>query len=264
MVISTRTETAPQLVRIGLAPALGSHAASTQKPRRSQWPCCASSDATGADHFFAWQRAGDAAPYLALFLVGTRFGDGDGSKLRQYVFQSMLRISSMRDLNRECLAWSGIRAVLNAERAIGLIKSPGAFQSALDASYTAWATKGPAEAAPGVDVRLDASNYTARCDMCDEMCSMRYPGPAATGSPAAHRAPGTDGVHPPRRAAVDRTRSRPGYRHPRHAFGRGSGLAPAAVSNRPGGASRPTGSLDFPADRDQRPKSSHRTGGAKP
>lgn len=175
VVISTRSEPAAQLVRIGLAPTLASQSAATEKPPLSQWPCCSSSDAAGTNHFFAWQRAGDVAAYLALFLVGIRFGDGDGSKLRQYVFQSMLRVSSMRDLNRECLAWSGIRAVLNGERTIGLIKSPGAFQSALDASYTAWATKSPAVSSLGVDVRLDAGNYTARCDMCGEMCGVRVP-----------------------------------------------------------------------------------------
>lgn len=175
VVISTRSEPAAQLVKIGLAPILGSQFAATGKPRLSQWPCCASSGMAGANHFLAWQRAGEAAAYLALFLVGIRFGNGDGSKLRQYVFQAMLRTTAMRDLSRECLAWSGIRTVLNAERTIGLIKSPGAFQSALEASYAAWATKSPAEASLGVDVRLDTGNYTARCDMCDEMCGVRIP-----------------------------------------------------------------------------------------
>lgn len=175
VVVSTRTEPAAQLVRIGLAPNLGPQGAVVQAPQPSPWPCCATSNSAPANHFLAAKRASDAAAYLALYLVGIRFGKGDGAKLRQYVFQSMLRLSSMRDLKRECLVWSGLRTILTAERSVGLIRSHGSFESALEASYTAWATKSPADAGLGAAIRLDASSYTARCDMCDEMCGVRIP-----------------------------------------------------------------------------------------
>lgn len=177
VVISTRSEPAPQMVRVALAGAVGAGAsAPTARPVPPvPWPCCVAGDTRAVGHFLAGQRASDVAPYLALFLVGVRFGEGDGTKLRQYVFQAMLRASSMRELNRECLAWSGIRAVLAAERALGLTKSPAAFQAAMEASYAAWETKRPADATLGAEVRLRAAGYTARCDMCDEMCGVRIP-----------------------------------------------------------------------------------------
>jgi hypothetical protein len=175
VVISTRTEPAPQMVRVALASAVGAAGPKIRPVPPVPWPCCAAAGTRVVNHFLAAQRATDVASQLALFLVGIRFGEGDGAKLRQYVFQALLRTSSMRDLNRECLAWSGIRTVLAVERALGLTKSPGAFQTAVDVSYAAWETKRPAEAALGVDVRLPAASYTARCDMCDEMCGVRVP-----------------------------------------------------------------------------------------
>ncbi|MGA5464327.1 ATP-binding protein [Mycobacterium sp. NPDC050041] len=174
VVVSTRTEPAPQLARIGLAPPLGVRGATEQSQPPVPWPCCTPAGVP-ASHFLAWQKAGAAAQYLALFLVGVRFGDGDGAKLRQYVFQSLLRQTSIRDLNRECLAWAGIRHVLSAERALGFFKSPNAFEASVDSSYAAWASKEPAAATLAREVRLDAGGYLARCDMCDEMCGVRVP-----------------------------------------------------------------------------------------
>jgi hypothetical protein len=174
VVVSTRIEPAPQLVKVGLAAPLGSRGATWLKPPLSPWPCCGGA-VSSASHFLAWQRAAAAADYLALFLVGIRFGAGDGAKLRQFVFSSLLRLTSIRDINRECLAWAGIRHVISAERAMGFVKSPTAFEAAVRGSYGAWVTKEPAVSSLAGELRLDAGNYTARCDMCDEMCGVRVP-----------------------------------------------------------------------------------------
>jgi len=108
---------------------------------------------SAANHFLSWQRADAAAPYLALFLVGVRFRRWRRGKLRQHVFQALLRLASIRDLNRECLAWSGIRNVLSAERAVWSHQVADAFESALECSYAALGDKDPAVATLATEVR---------------------------------------------------------------------------------------------------------------
>lgn len=174
-IISTRTEPAPQLVAVNLAQPIGSGRARTAPTPRPSWPCCAGAGTAAAAHYLSWQRAPRVADAMALFLTAIRFGSGDGTSVRQYVFQALVRHSAMGDLNRECLAWAGIRRILAAERALGLIRSPAAFTTTLERCYRAWATKMPADASLGTDVRLDSSTYLTRCDKCNDVCGVRVP-----------------------------------------------------------------------------------------
>lgn len=193
VIVSTRSEPAPQTVQVAPAAPRFAHHATAPVLAPAAWPCCrASTPAEGQAHFQAWGASVGAAAAMALFLVGLRMGAGDGQQLRQAVYDDLLTARRDPKVSTDCLAWCGLRRILVQERAAGLLGSRKAFESLLGRSYDAWAGRGPVAADRAATTGIQTA---ARCPGCGERCTVRVPaeilattaprtGPAALRSPS--------------------------------------------------------------------------------
>lgn len=172
-IMSTRDEPHPQTIQVEPAKEHGSHPARPPAGKAASWPCCSPDTVAKAEgHYRAWAAAADAAPHMALFLVGLRTGSGDGDALRRHTYLHLLASRPNTSTPAECLAWVGLRRVLVRERAEGSIASRRAFDQMLHRSYEVWVHKEPA-----CQGTIDVAGLTAspKCRSCGRGCKLRAP-----------------------------------------------------------------------------------------
>ena len=173
VIVSTRLEPSPQTLLVEPATAFGGHSVLPPSGKAASWPCCLPETVPQAEgHHRAWAAATDAAPHMALLLVGLRTGSGDGNELRQHVLRRLLASRPSTDTSTECLAWVGLRRVLARERANGNIASRQAFEEMLRCAYEAWAQKMSASAGA---VSLPSLEASYKCQVCEPGCEVRAP-----------------------------------------------------------------------------------------
>ncbi|MBK6872753.1 MAG: ATP-binding protein [Kineosporiaceae bacterium] len=170
VLVSTRSEPVPQTVRVHPASPRFPARAATVASGASTWPCCTAETAVAVeDHFRAWAAAPEAASHLALFLVGLRLGEGDGTALRAKVYRSLLSIGA--GLPTDCLAWAGLRRVIGQERSLGAIGSRKQYDVMLGVAFQAWQERRPAEREAATLPGLRGGV----CDQCGRKCQVRVP-----------------------------------------------------------------------------------------
>ncbi|MCZ2826064.1 MULTISPECIES: ATP-binding protein [unclassified Modestobacter] len=191
-IVSTRREPSPQTVHIALAgPFAPPGTARTGPSARTPWPCC---EDHPVEHFRAWQSAslGDAA--MALFVVATRVGDGDGRAVRKQAYEALTQAGSTANLRTSCLAWSALRRSLTRERGVAVFLSAAAVDAALAAMYELWLAGVPVTAQTALDYAVPAP-VRRTCPDCGARCGVRLPawtmlrdaprtGPASLAGPA--------------------------------------------------------------------------------
>jgi hypothetical protein len=191
-VVSTRREPTPQTLQIALAkPFAPPGNAQSVAPSRTPWPCCQDSP---TEHFRAWHSASLADPAMALFLVATRVGDGDGRAVRKQAYEALARAASTGNLRTSCLAWAALRRLLTRERAEAVFASAAAVDDALAALYELWLVGVPVTAQAASDYSVPPP-VRRTCPDCASRCGVRVPawtllrdaprtGPASLAGPA--------------------------------------------------------------------------------
>ena len=79
-----------------------------------------------------------AAPPMSLFLAGVFWGEGDGRKLRQYVYRELIAVADGSQAITDCLAWAGLRQLTTMRRMAGPASGPNSAESQLEAMYKVW------------------------------------------------------------------------------------------------------------------------------
>lgn len=171
VIVSTRLEPSPQTLLVEPATEIGDSLVLPPTGEPASWPCCLPDTVAAAEgHFRAWNAATDAAPHMALFLVGLRSGTGDGHELRRHVLENLLASRPDKNSPERCFAWAGLRRVLVRERTSGYINGISAFDKILQLSYEAWEQKIPASRGatemPGIEPSLN-------CQQCEPGCEVR-------------------------------------------------------------------------------------------
>lgn len=171
-IVSTRRESLPQTVQIDRAgPAVPPGTVRAVSPGPTDWPCC---HGTPTEHFRAWVSAPRGEPAMALLVVGTRLGDGDGRALRRQCYESLARTAGTANLRAECLAWTALRRMLSRERGEAVFLTADHVLAVLAATFDLWSAGVPVTALAADD--FDVPKPVARtCPFCGEVCGIRLP-----------------------------------------------------------------------------------------
>lgn len=171
-IVSTRRESLPQTVQIDRAePARPPGTVRSAAPGPADWPCC---HGAPTQHFRAWVSAPRAEPAMALLVVATRIGDGDGRTLRRQCYEVLSRTAGTANLRAECLAWSALRRLLTRERGEAVFLNAKDVQAVLTATFDLWSAGVPVTARAAAD--FDVPMPVARtCPHCGETCGIRMP-----------------------------------------------------------------------------------------
>ncbi|MCZ2817249.1 ATP-binding protein [Modestobacter sp. VKM Ac-2984] len=171
-IVSTRREPSPQTVAVAPAdPLTPAGAARPAPPGRTTWPCC---EDAPTEHFRAWQTAALAEPAMALFIVATRVGDGDGRAVRKQAHGALTRAASTGNLRTSCLAWAAMRRLLTRERGDAVFPSAAAVDGALAAMYELWLAGVPVTAQAALDYSVPTP-VRRTCPDCGARCGIRLP-----------------------------------------------------------------------------------------
>lgn len=132
---------------------------------------------------------------MAMVLIGTRVGAGDGASLRAGAAVELKMLATALGTRVDCLAWVGLRRLLVAERSAGVL--PGAVGVAhhLDALFELWLSGAPVTATTAREADVPRLPSSVRCPDCGTPCTVREPagvlasrgprtGVLALGSPA--------------------------------------------------------------------------------
>ena len=166
-IYTTRTEPSAQtlaVAHIADMPNPPGGKITTVTPPTPSWPCGTGNPEA---HYRAWQLGPDAARPMSLFLAGVLWGDGNGRKLREYVYRELLAVADGDQSLTDCLAWSGIRQLTARRRMAGPASGPNSADAQLASLYQVWAghlpvTQASAEGAvaiPPANVALAGDAY---------------------------------------------------------------------------------------------------------
>lgn len=136
VICTTRKEPSAQTISVSALPRRPFGVdAWTPSPPPTLWPCgCSQAEI----HFRAWLMADRAAPPMSLFLAGVFWGEGDGRKLRQYVYRELIAVADGSQAITDCLAWAGLRQLTTMRRMVGPASGPNSAESQLEAMYQVW------------------------------------------------------------------------------------------------------------------------------
>ena len=182
VVVSTRRLSAPQTIAFPVAPP-GVAAAGARPVQRSspRWPCCAGR--SPERHFRAWRANAAAEVPMALFLIGARLGVGDGGDdLRDGAAATLLAAERSLASRSSCLAWSGLRRLLVAERRTGVLASAAAVDDQLAHLYAMWASEHPATHLTAHRLGVPRTGLATTCPDCGTSCGVRVPAGVLTRS----------------------------------------------------------------------------------
>lgn len=177
--VSTRRVPEPQAVQVE-APSRASAdgtVVAPPRPRRGR-PCCPDPDAT-AVHHVSERHAIEAGRIMALYAAGSLVGTGDGATLTTWTTGQLRQLARRRPGTQiACLAWVGLRRVLERDIELGLL-GPRELAPQLSALFQRWKTGQPAtrEATPRRARRAFDVPY-AGCAACACKCSL--PGSAVS------------------------------------------------------------------------------------
>ena len=174
-VISTRQEPLPQTVQIEPAGRRPGPPILLKVPRTDpDWPCC--QGAVPQRHFAAWRHAAAAERSMALYVVASRVGEEDGGDDVQSTARADL-LAQERALGvlQDCLAWTGLRRILMAERAVGVLPRASAVNSVLGALFKMWRAEVPVCPSASATFFVPRTGVNTPCPDCARKCYVRGP-----------------------------------------------------------------------------------------